>query len=136
MSEPTTQLLRGTLHVLILRVLSEGEAHALYEAYSVPGSGLPLFQAATANFYPWTEARVDTRAPRRGPMLIIAGEKDHTVPPAISQFTYKLQQRNPARTEYREFKGRGHSLTIDSGWKDVAEAALAFVKQMAQAQAA
>jgi non-heme chloroperoxidase len=109
--------------------VSEDEAKELYEAYSVPGAGKPLFQAATANLNPWTEARVDTRNPERGPMLIIVGEKDHTVPPAVAKASYKKQKRNEGVTEYVEIPGRGHALTIDYGWRDVADTALAFVRR-------
>jgi len=109
--------------------VDESEAHELYETYSVPGSGVPIFQAATANLNPWTEAQVDTENPARGPLLIISGEKDNTVPWAIAHASYKRQQDNPAVTEIREIPNRGHSLTIDHGWRDVAETALAFITQ-------
>jgi pimeloyl-ACP methyl ester carboxylesterase len=109
--------------------VSEAEAAQLYQTFSVPGSGVPLFQAATANLNPWTEAKVDRSNPRRGPLLIIAGEKDNTVPWAIANASYKRQKKNAALTEIKQINGRGHSLTIDSGWREVADAALAFVKQ-------
>lgn len=108
---------------------SEQEARRLYETYAVPASGVPLFQAATANLNPWTAAKVDTTNPDRGPLLVISGEKDHTVPRAIARASYKRQRRNPGITELREIPNRGHSLTIDSGWREVAGVALAFVKQ-------
>jgi pimeloyl-ACP methyl ester carboxylesterase len=110
-------------------VVSESEAHELYETFAVPAPGAPLFQAAAANLNPWTEDAVDTKNPERGPMLIIGGEKDHTVPMAISTATYHRQQRNAAVTEFTEMPNRGHSLTIDSGWREVAETALTFIKQ-------
>jgi pimeloyl-ACP methyl ester carboxylesterase len=109
--------------------VNEDEAKELYKKYAVPAAGAPLFQAATANFNPWTEAQVDSKTPARGPLLIISGEKDHTVPWAIANASYKQQKRNPGVTEIVEIKGRGHALTIDSGWKDVADTALAFVKR-------
>ncbi len=109
--------------------VDEKEAHQLYDRYAVPGSGTFVFQGAAANLNPWTEDRVNTRNPARGPLLLIAGEKDHTVPLAVVTAEYKLQQRNPAVTEFREISGRGHSLTIDHGWRDVAEIALAFIAQ-------
>ncbi len=109
--------------------LGEDEARKLYDTYSVAGPGVPLFQAATANLNPWTQAKVDTTNPDRGPLLIVSGEKDHTVPWAIANGSYKRQRRNPGVTEIREIPNRGHSLTIDSGWQEVAEVALAFVKQ-------
>jgi pimeloyl-ACP methyl ester carboxylesterase len=101
----------------------------LYETYAVPGSGVPLFQAATANLNPWTEAQVDTKNPERGPLLIISGEHDNTVPVAISNASYKQQEKNPAVTEICEMPNRGHSLVIDHGWREVAETALAFIAQ-------
>jgi non-heme chloroperoxidase len=109
--------------------VDESEAHQLYEKYSVPGSGVPIFQVATENLNPWTEAQVDTENPERGPLLIISGEYDHTVPWAISHASYKQQERNPGVTEIHEIPDRGHSLTIDHGWRDVAETALAFIAQ-------
>ncbi len=108
--------------------LDEEEARALYEKFAVPGSGEPIFQAAAANLNPWTEAKVDVKNPERGPLLIISGELDHTVPPSIANASYKRELKNPGVTEIVEMKGRGHSLVIDKGWKEVAETALAFVK--------
>src|SRR5215212_5223236 len=109
----------------------EDEAHALYEEFAVPAAGAPLFQAATANLNPWTEVKVDTKNPERGPLLIISGENDHTVPWAIANASYKLQKKNTNVTEIVEMKGRGHALTVDHGWREVAETALAFVKRYA-----
>ena len=113
--------------------VSEDEAQKLYETYAVPTSGAPLFQAAAANLNPWTEAKVDTKNPDRGPLLIISGEKDHTVPPAIANASYKKQKRNEGVTEIVEIPNRGHALTIDSGWREVADTALAFVQRFANA---
>jgi non-heme chloroperoxidase len=111
--------------------VDEDEAKQLYETYSVPGSGVPIFQAASANLNPWTEAKVDTKNPERGPLLIIVGESDHTVPPAIAKAAYKRQQANEGVTEFVEIPGRGHALVIDNGWRDVADTALAFVQRFA-----
>ena len=94
-----------------------------------PASGEPIFQAATANLNPWTEAKVDTKNPERGPLLIISGEKDHTVPWAIANASFKRQKRNEGVTEIVEIPGRGHALTIDSGWREVADTALGFVQK-------
>ena len=109
--------------------VSEDEAKQLYDAYAVPAPGAPLFQAATANLNPWTEAKVNSKNPDRGPLLIISGEKDNTVPWAIANASYKKQKRNDGVTEIVEMKNRGHALTIDSGWREVADTALAFVKR-------
>ena len=109
--------------------VSEDEAKQLYDAYAVPAPGAPLFQAATANLNPWTEAKVNSKNPDRGPLLIISGEKDNTVPWAIANASYNKQKRNEGMTEIVEMKNRGHALTIDSGWREVADTALAFVKR-------
>jgi len=111
--------------------VGEDEARQLYDSYAVPASGVPLFHAATANLNPWTEVKVDTANPERGPLLIISGEKDHTVPWAIANASYKQQQGNQGVTEIVEVKDRGHALTIDGGWREVADTALAFVKRFA-----
>jgi non-heme chloroperoxidase len=111
--------------------VDEEEAKALYSTYAVPAAGLPLFQAATANLNPWTEAKVNSKNPDRGPLLIINGEKDHTVPLAIAKASFKKQKRNEGVTEFAEIPNRGHALTIDSGWREVADKALEFVKRFA-----
>ena len=109
--------------------VSEDEARALHEEFAVPAAGKPLFQAATANLNPWTEVKVDHENPDRGPLLIISGERDHTVPWAIANAEYKRQAHNPGVTEITEIPGRGHSLTIDSGWREVCDTALTFVRR-------
>ena len=109
--------------------VSEDEAKQLYDTFAVPAPGAPLFQAATANLNPWTEAKVNSKNPDRGPLLIISGEKDNTVPWAIANASYKKQKRNEGVTEIVEMENRGHALTIDSGWREVADTALAFVKR-------
>ena len=109
--------------------VSEEEARELYKTFAVPASGVPLFQAATANLNPWTEAKVDVENPDRGPVLIISGEKDNTVPWAIANASFKQQQKNRGVTEIVEMKNRGHALVIDSGWREVADTALAFIRR-------
>jgi pimeloyl-ACP methyl ester carboxylesterase len=109
--------------------VDEDEARQLYATFAVPAPGEPLFQAAFANFNPWTEDKVDTKNPERGPLLILDGELDNTVPWAIANASYKQQKRNEGVTEIQKIAGRGHALTIDSGWRDVADISLAFVKR-------
>lgn len=109
--------------------VSEEEAKELYSTYAVPGSGVPLFQAATANLNPWTDAKVNSKNPERGPLLIIDGERDHVVPWAVANASFKKQKRNPEVTEIVKVPNRGHSLTIDHGWADVADTALAFIRR-------
>jgi non-heme chloroperoxidase len=109
--------------------LDEKEAKELYDRFHVAGSGISLAQMGNANLNPWTEAKVDTKNPDRGPLLIIEGEKDHTVAPAIANAAYKRQKRNPGVTEMKTIPNRGHALTIDHGWQEVAQTALDFVKR-------
>ena len=108
---------------------SDDEAKRLYDEFHVAAPGVALMQMANANLNPWTEAKVDTKNPDRGPLLIIEGEKDHTVPWAIANASYKRQKRNPGVTEIKQVPNRGHSLTIDAGWREVAGTALDFVKR-------
>jgi pimeloyl-ACP methyl ester carboxylesterase len=111
--------------------VSEDEAKELYETFAVPASGTPLFQVATENVNPWTEVKVDTKNPDRGPLLVISGEKDTTAPGAMAEGIYNKQKRNPGVTEIIEIPNRGHALVIDSGWREVADTALAFVQRFA-----
>jgi pimeloyl-ACP methyl ester carboxylesterase len=109
--------------------LSDDEAKQLYETYHVAAPGVALMQMAYANVNPRTEAKVDTKNPDRGPLLIIEGEKDHTVARAIANASFKRQSQNEGVTEIKTIPNRGHSLTIDSGWREVADTALEFVKR-------
>ncbi len=111
--------------------VGEDEAEELYRTFHVPGPGAPIFQAAMANLNPWTEVKVDTTNAARGPLLIISGENDHTVPWSIANASYKQQKRNAGVTEIRKMPNRGHALVIDSGWREVADAALTFIKRFA-----
>src|SRR4051794_18635571 len=108
--------------------LTDEEAQQLYETYHVAAPAVALMQMANANLNPFSEAKLDPKNPQRGPLLIIDGEKDHTVPWAIANAAYKRQRHNPAVTEIEKVPGRGHSLTIDNGWREVADRALAFVE--------
>ena len=109
--------------------LGEEEAKQLYETYHVAAPGVALMQMANANVNPFTEAKLDPKNPDRGPLLIIDGAEDHTVPWAIANASYKRQRRNEGVTEIEKIPNRGHSLTIDSGWREVADTALGFVNR-------
>ena len=110
--------------------VSEDEAQQLYKEFAVPASGAPLFQAATANLNPWTEAKADFTSPERGPMLVVSGQKDNTAPHAIVEAIYNQQKKNEHHpTEFVELANRGHSLTIDSGWREVADTSLHFIRR-------
>ena len=108
--------------------VSEAESSELYERWAIPSPGKPLFEAALANLVPRSPAKVNTANTSRGPLLITAGGKDRTVPVSISKQTLKLYRKSPAVTELTEFPDRGHSLALDSGWRDVADAVLAWLK--------
>jgi non-heme chloroperoxidase len=107
---------------------SEEEAKQLYNEFSVPGSGVPLFQAASANLNPWTEAKVDHKNPDRGPLLIAYGTEDHVSPKAINEAIYKKQEKNPGLTELVAIDGQSHGLVINSGWREVCDIALKFIQ--------
>jgi non-heme chloroperoxidase len=109
--------------------MSESEAKYLYQRFHVAAPGAPLFQAALANLNPWSPTSVDLKRPNRGPLLLISGGQDNTVPSAITNASFKLQRRNRGVTEIVEIPDRGHALTIDSGWREVADTALAFIKR-------
>jgi pimeloyl-ACP methyl ester carboxylesterase len=109
--------------------VTEEKAQELYKTFAVPASAEPIFQAATANLNPWTEAAVDSLNPERGPLLILSGEKDNTVPWSIANASFQIQKQNAAPTEIAEMPNRGHSLTIDDGWNEVAYTALQFIRR-------
>jgi non-heme chloroperoxidase len=108
--------------------ISAAESDELYDRWTIPSPGRPLFEAAVANFVPGSPAKVDTHSSSRGPLLLTAGGRDHTVPRAVTTQTRKLYGKSSAVTDLREFPDRGHSLTIDSGWHDVADAVLEWLR--------
>lgn len=105
----------------------EQEAKELYAKYAMPGPGRPLFQAATATFNPTSATKVNVANGTRGPLLLVSGEKDNTVPPLLVKSALKVYSKSPAVTEFKEFPGRGHSLTIDSGWRELANYSLTWL---------
>jgi alpha-beta hydrolase superfamily lysophospholipase len=107
--------------------LTEEESDALYERWAIPSPARPLFQAAVANFVLHSQAEVDTGNDDRGPLLLISGLEDHTVPDVVTRSTMKQYRDSTAITELRQFEGRGHSLTVDSGWREVADAVLEWL---------
>jgi pimeloyl-ACP methyl ester carboxylesterase len=108
--------------------VSEEESDELFEHWTIPSPARPLFEAAAANFSLHSPAKVETKNEDRGPLLLISGLEDHTVPDKVTRFTLKQYRESTAVTELKQFEGRGHSLTVDSGWKDVAEAVLDWLK--------
>ncbi|WP_406066138.1 alpha/beta hydrolase [Micromonospora sp. NBC_00860] len=108
--------------------ISEQESRELYDRWSIPAPGKPLFEAAAANFNPHSPAKVDTGNESRGPLLLMAGGKDHTVPETVVRATLKQYRHSRAVTDIVDFPDKAHSLTIDSGWREVAETALTWLK--------
>lgn len=108
--------------------VSEQEAEELYVKYAMPAPGRPLFQAATATINPKSATKVDVGNATRGPLLLISGAEDNTVPPVLVRSALKAYRNSTAVTEFKEFAGRGHSLTIDHGWREIAEYCLGWLK--------
>jgi non-heme chloroperoxidase len=119
---------RGQFRYGFGNAISAQESDELYERWTIPSPGKPLFEAATAALMPGSPAKVDTGNSTRGPLLLTAGGKDHTVPAAITKQTLRLYRKSPAVTDLREFPDRGHSLCIDSGWQEVADTVLDWLK--------
>jgi pimeloyl-ACP methyl ester carboxylesterase len=107
--------------------ITEAESDELFERWTIPAPGKPLFEAAAANFNPHSPAKVDTANEMRGPLLLMTGGKDHTVPEAVTRATLKQYRHSDAVTDLLEFPDKGHSLTIDNGWREVADAALTWL---------
>lgn len=108
--------------------ISADESDELYDRWTIPSPGKPLFEAAVANVSPRSPAKVDTENATRGPLLLTAGGKDHTVPAAITRATLKRYRNSPAVTDYKEFPDRGHSLALDNGWREVADSVLSWLR--------
>jgi pimeloyl-ACP methyl ester carboxylesterase len=109
--------------------IPEQESHELFERWAIPAPGKPLFEAAAANFNPHSPAKVDTANSGRGPLLLIMGGRDHTVPESVTRATLKQYRHSEAVTDILEFADRAHSLTIDGGWRDVADAVLSWLRK-------
>jgi alpha-beta hydrolase superfamily lysophospholipase len=110
--------------------VSEQEAARLYEVWTIPAPGRPLFEAVLANITPHSAAKVDTGNCARGPLLLISGLRDRAVPDAVTHAAFKQYRHSTAVTELKRLAGRGHSLTIDSGWPEVADTALRWLNAL------
>jgi pimeloyl-ACP methyl ester carboxylesterase len=124
----TVSLNAKQFHYAFGNTLTEEESDALHSAWTIPGTGRAIFQGAGANFSRQSPAKVDTHLAERGPLLLTSGTEDHTVPLKVTEEVFKMYQKGPADTELHLFEGKGHSLTMDSGWKDVAEVALTWLE--------
>jgi len=97
--------------------------------WAIPGPGKPLFQGAAANFSRHSPAKVDTQKADRGPLLLTSGTDDHTVPLKVTEEVFAMYEKGSGHTDLHLFEGRGHSLTIDHGWSDVAHVILKWLTQ-------
>ena len=123
----TVSLTAAQFRYAFANAVSAPESARLYEQWNIPGPGRPLFESAVANFTPRSPAKVNTKNSGRGPLLLISGQQDHTVPDLVTHSTYKQYRHSTAVTDLRRFADRGHSLTIDSGWQEVASTALSWL---------
>ena len=110
--------------------LTEEESDELFEKWTIPSPVRGLFEVALANFSLHASSKVDTNNSTRGPLLLISGTADHTAPDVTTQAAFKLYRHSTAITELKQFEGRGHSLTVDSGWKEVADAILEWLRKV------
>lgn len=99
----------------------------LYNRWTIPSPGRPLFEAAFANFHKDSPAKVNTDNTKRGPLLLISGQKDHTVPDVVTRAAYKMYGDSTAVTDLKQFPDRGHSLVIDQGWQEIADYVLGWL---------
>ena len=112
--------------------ITEQESGQLFDRWAIPGPGKPLFEASSANFKKQSPAAVDTRLKDRGPLLIVAGGRDHTVPEKVAKAAYNLYASSGAVTDYHAFRDRGHSLVLDHGWREVADLTLSWLQSQSQ----
>jgi non-heme chloroperoxidase len=107
--------------------IDAAESDWLYNQHTIPSPGRPLFEAASANFHKDSAAKVDTANNSRGPLLLISGQQDHTVPDVVTRGAYKLYGNSTAVTDLKQFVDRGHSLVVDSGWAEIADYVLGWL---------
>jgi len=125
----TVSLTPAQFHYAFGNMLTEDESNALHDQWTIPGPGKPLFQGAAANFSKHSPAKVDTNKADRGPLLLTSGTDDHTVPLKVTEEVYGMYEKGSGQTDLHVFEGRGHSLTIDHGWQDVANTSLGWLSQ-------
>jgi pimeloyl-ACP methyl ester carboxylesterase len=123
-------------HYAFTNTMSDEESQAAFDRYAVPGPGRVLFQGAFANFNPRAATHVDFHNDDRAPLLLIAGEDDHTVPAVVDRSAAKHYRKSSAITEYKQFPGRAHFIIGQDGWEEVADYALDWAAGHARSAAA
>ncbi|MFE7745975.1 alpha/beta hydrolase [Nocardia sp. NPDC057455] len=121
------QLTRRQFRYGFGNALSWEESDGLYRRWAIPGPGRPVFDLTAAKKDPSSPTQVGLDDRGRGPLLILGGERDHTIPEVVARQAAELY-RPGVNTEYRMMPGRGHSLVFDSGWREVAEVVLDWVR--------
>jgi pimeloyl-ACP methyl ester carboxylesterase len=111
----------GEFRYGFVHTLPMSEARDAYDRHVVPESGRIFFQAAVAPINPRSPTRVRFANANRAPLLLIAGEEDHVVPPVVNRRNHRAYRRSTARADFREFPGRVHWIIAQDGWQEVAE---------------
>ncbi|PFG41516.1 alpha-beta hydrolase superfamily lysophospholipase [Isoptericola jiangsuensis] len=119
-------------HYAFTNTLSAEESRAVWDRYAIAAPGFWVWEYGLfANFKPGhQDTWVDYAAPR-APLLFIAGELDHIMPPAVNRSNAKHWERSPSLTEYRELAGRDHWTCAAPGWEEVADLALEWALEHA-----
>lgn len=107
--------------------LSRSESDAIWEDFAVNSYNRVFFEGVAGAFNEkGGVSHVDYAKPDRAPLLIVTGEIDHVVPPAIGEAILKKYKAtgSPSTVDYREFPGRTHRIVSQDGWEEVADFAL------------
>lgn len=109
--------------------LTRAESDAIWEEFAVNSYNRVFFEGVAGAFNEKNGvSHVDYDRADRAPLLIITGEIDHVVPPAIGKAIVKkyTSTDSPAIVEYKQFPGRTHRIVSQEGWQEVAEYALSW----------
>lgn len=120
-------LSKSHFHFTFGNDLTRAESDLIWEQQAVPSYNRVFFEGVGAAFNEKGGAsHVDYGRTDRAPLLILTGERDHVVPPAIGRAIVKkyAASGSPAVVDYREFPGRTHRIVSQDGWAEVADYAL------------
>lgn len=126
-----SQISKAHFHFTFGNDLTRAESDAEYELNAIPSFNRVFFEGvAGALNEKGGASHVEYGRPERAPLLVLAGEIDHVVPPAIAKAIVAKYRAGAAKTgssaivEYREFPGRTHRIVSQKGWEEVADYAL------------